>query len=143
MSRNPTSFANDQGNGTVTADGFTSTGDATSSIPNLTTGGLGNMGAPQLVTAAGATQGAATAITRSFAILTVVTASARGARLPACVTGRKVLLMSGAVQGCKIYPAANDKIGAAATNVAVVLAGNKANLYVGQDAVTWRVQIGA
>lgn len=138
-----TKFSNSEGTGSVTADGFNATSGSSSSIPNLSTSGLASAGPPQLVTAAGATQGAATAITRSLAILTVVTASARGVRLPAAVTGRKVQVMSGTTQGCKVYPATNDKIGAAATNVAVVLAGNKSNLYVAQDAVTWRVQVGA
>lgn len=148
MTRNPTNFQNSSGNGSALADGFTSSGRLPSVIPNLTvsgfsSSGLGGMGAPQLITAAGATQGAATAITKSFAILTVVTASARGVRLPLAVTGRTVRLFSGAVQGCKVYPGANDKIGAAATNVAVVLAGGKANVYAAQDATTWRVQVGA
>ncbi len=61
------------GNPAVVA-GLTNTGDFTST--------------PFVVAAAGATQGNATAITGGVAILVTVTNSAKGAKLPAAVTGR-------------------------------------------------------
>lgn len=136
-----TNFANKEGTGAVAADGFQATAGSSSSIPNLTTSGFGGQ-QPQLVAAAGASQGAATAIVSGVAILVTVTASARGVRLPAAVTGRKVEIYNGAAQGCKVYPATSDKIATAATNAAVVLAANKSNIYRAQDAKTWRVLVG-
>jgi hypothetical protein len=98
---------------------------------------------PQLLSAAGATQGAATAITKSLAIITVCTASARGVKLPTAVTGLMVRLLSLCTQGTKVYPFSGDKIGSAATNTAVVIAGFKGNIYVAKDATTWGLVKGA
>lgn len=134
-----TSFTNAAGDGTVAADGFSTTGSAASAFSNVS----GLSGQVQTLTAAGATQGAATAITKMLAIIVVSTASARGAKLPAVTTGAMQWVISLCTQGTKIYPFAGDKIASAATNVAVVLAGFKANLYVGKDTVTWGVLKGA
>ncbi len=152
MSRNPTSFKNKAGNGYVEADAFEGplgrSGHSqpafisTAQISNLQSTGFSSQ-APQLVAAAGATQGNATAITGGVAILVTVTNSAKGAKLPAAVTGRKVEIYNGTAAGCKIYPATSDKIATAATNAAVVLVANKSNIYRAQDAKTWRVLVGA
>lgn len=92
---------------------------------------------PQILSAAGATQGAATAITKSTAIITVSTASARGVKLPTAATGLLVRLLSLCTQGTKVYPFSGDRIGSAATNTAVVIAGFKGNLYVAKNASQW------
>lgn len=98
---------------------------------------------PQILTATGATQAAATLITKSVAIITVSTASARGVRLPTASTGLMVNLFSQCTQGSKVYPGAGARISSAATNVAVVIAGFKGNLYVAENATTWVLNKGA
>lgn len=149
MASGNTNFGNDAGTGTVGADRFLGplTGDV---IGNLTGNVTGNISGgttvsvvPQLLTAAGATQGAATAITGSLAFLTVCTASARGIKLPTASTGKMVWISSLATQGVKVYPFAGDRIKTSATNVAVVLAGFKSNLYMAKDATTWGTLVGA
>lgn len=112
------------------------------SAPVLSTTGT-ETATPQILTAAGATQGAATAIAKSLAIITVCTASARGVKLPAAVTGLMVRVISLCTQGTKVYPSTGDRVGLAATNVAVVLAGLKGNIYAAKDATTWAVLKGA
>ncbi len=98
---------------------------------------------PQSIAAAGATQGAATLITKAQAMITTCTASARGVKLPAAATGLMVRLYSLCTQGTKVYPNTNDKHAAAATNVAAVIAGFKANIYHALDATTWALLKGA
>jgi hypothetical protein len=100
-------------------------------------------GPPQLVAAAGATQGAATLLTKAYAVLTTVTASARGVKLPVAVTGMIVQIYDAVTQGCKVYPNTNGRIGSAATNVAVVVAGFKGNVYRARNTTQWDVIKGA
>lgn len=121
----------------------TFTGNVVGNVTGSVSGGSSANLAPQLIAAAGATQGAATLIAKALAIITVCTASARGIRLPTAATGAMVWVISLCTQGTKVYPFAGDKIGTAATNVAVVLAGLKGNLYAARDAVTWAVLKGA
>lgn len=97
----------------------------------------------QLIAAAGATQGAATLMTKSAVIIVTSTASARGVRLPSAVTNLVVRLLSLCTQGTKVYPFAGDRIGSAATNIAVVIAGFKGNLYQAKNTSQWAVLKGA
>jgi hypothetical protein len=97
----------------------------------------------QSIAAAGATQGAAAKITQPFAIITVSTASARGVVLPAVATGLRVYLASACTQGTKVYPGSGAQILSSATNTAVVIAGFKANLYMGLNKTKWVLFKGA
>lgn len=135
MSTGNTNFGNDQGTGTVGADGFL--GGGLSFANNQITG------VPQSIAAAGATQGAATAITNSLVIITTCTASARGIKLPTAATGLIVQVLSICTQGCKVYPYSGDKIMTSATNAAVVQAGLKGEIYYARNAVQWVVLKGA
>lgn len=119
------------------------TGNLTGNVTGNVSGGTTASLSPQLIAAAGATQGAATAITKALVIIVTSTASARGIKLPAAATGLMQWVISLCTQGTKVYPFAGDRIGTAATNVAVVLAGLKGNLYAARDAVTWAVLKGA
>ena len=100
---------------------------------------------PQIVTAAGSnSQTNAAAITSSMVIVTVVSATTRAFRLPTAATGKVVQVHNGATTAVKPYPGTNDRIGTAATNaLGTAIAGGKANIYVAQDATTWRVMTGA
>lgn len=97
---------------------------------------------PQILAAAGSTQLGAGVITRSFVIVTV-TASTQGVLLPTAATGKQVRVHCPGTVGVKVYPFTGDKISTASTNAAVVLAADKANLYLAKDTVTWVVQKGA
>jgi hypothetical protein len=97
---------------------------------------------PQILAAAGTSQGTATAITKAIVIVTV-TASTQGVKLPTAATGKMVRVMVPGTVGVKVYPATGDKISTGATNAAVALAADKANLYVAKDAITWAVMKGA
>lgn len=96
----------------------------------------------QTLAAAGATQGTASAISKS-AVYVTVTASTQGIKLPTAAEGKRVVIFSAPTVGVKVYPFSGDKIGAAATNTAVVLASGKGNIYQAIDATTWRVVKGA
>lgn len=99
---------------------------------------------PQLIAAAGASQGNATAITTRSVLVVTVTVSTEGIRLPAAVTNLQILVANGAGKGVNIYPAAGDKIGAAATNAAdTILATNKANIYKAINTTLWVVLRGS
>lgn len=97
---------------------------------------------PTSVVAAGATQGGAALLASAFNIVTVA-ASTQGVILPTAATGKVVRVSVGGTVGVKVYPSTADKISTAATNVAVLLAADKTNLYIARDAVTWLVQKGA
>jgi hypothetical protein len=145
--------------GAVTGSGFAGTLDgvlggttpAAGTVTDLTTTGniVQTLAAKtakvayQTVTAAGATQGDATAITGSKAIITIaLTASTKGVRLPTAVTGLEVVIANAATFGCKVYPAVNGKLGASATNAAIVLAINKCNKYLAVNSTRWILQVG-
>ncbi len=76
-------------------------------------------------------------------MVVTVTASTQGVKLPTAATGRIVRVAVGGTVGVKVYPFAGDKISTASTNVAVLLAADKTNVYLAKDAVTWLVQKGA
>lgn len=99
----------------------------------------------QIIAAAGATQGNATAISavRGLLVKVTVTTSTEGVKLPVASTGLMLYVLADPAVGVKVYPATNGIIGSAATNAAVALVKNKANLYVGVDTRRWRVQVGA
>jgi len=92
----------------------------------------------------GATQGNATAITSSLAIVNVATTvSTHGVKLPTAATGLEVTVCAAGSFGVKVYPATNNRIGAANTNVAdTTLAINKSNCYIAVSATKWVVQRG-
>lgn len=157
-----TSFVTSTGTHPVLADGFTAgslgfvgnlTGNVTGNVTGTTAGAVaattlsvsGFISTPaQLAAAAGtSSQANSTAITKSAFIIVTVTNSTRGVRLPAAVTGRMVHGFNGATTAALVYPATNDKIGASSTNAGVLMSGGKGNIYLAQDAVTWRVMTGA
>lgn len=91
---------------------------------------------PQVVAAAGATQGGATLITKQKVRVTV-TASTEGVKLPVAATGMVVKVMVPGTIGTKVYPNTNAKLDASATNVAVVLAAGKTNIYEATSTTQW------
>lgn len=152
-----TSLTNDAGTGQVQADGFIGAGTGPALFPNgatitggTTTGGTISGGTftgvsinkPQILAAVGATQGGAGVITSSMVIVTV-TASTEGVKLPTATTGKTIQVMVPGTIGVKVYPFAGDRISTAATNAAVALVADKANIYVAKDTVTWAVMKGA
>lgn len=98
----------------------------------------------QVVAAAGATQGNATLISavRGAIVKLTVTASTEGVKLPVASTGMQIYLLADPLVGAKVYPNTAGFIGSAASNAAVALVKNKANLYVAIDKLHWRVQVG-
>jgi hypothetical protein len=117
---------------------------AIGSFASVDTNGI-NVSVPQIVAAAGSnSQAAATAITKSRVVVTTVSATSRAVRLPTAATGREVEVYNAAATAVKVYPATNDKIGAASTNAAgTAIAAGKPVKYIAQDATTWRTFIGA
>lgn len=114
----------------------------------LTSGSWKTVRAPTIqrvttVAAAGATQGNATSVSAARVCIVTVTASTQGIKLPVAVTGLRVEVFAAQTVGVKVYPASGAKLQGAATNVAVVLASNKANIYQAINGTTWRVIKGA
>jgi len=114
-------------------DGFV--GDITGGL----TGGLA------VVAAAGSnSQANATAITQMITVVTTVSATTRAVKLPTAATGKVAIVHNAAATAVKVYPNTGDKIAAASTNaVGTAIAATKGNIYLAQDAVTWRVITGA
>lgn len=104
--------------------------------------GVMNKSLPQVLAAAGATQGGAGVIASSNVIVTV-TASTQGVKLPTAATGLSIRVFCPGTIGVKVYPAANGKLDAIATNTAVVLVAGKANVYFARDATRWLTEKGA
>lgn len=129
---------------TVTATTVNATSvNATSASTTNQTQGQGTLTElPSITAAAGSTQAGAAALTKYLNIITC-TASSQGVKLPTAATGVQVRVMIGGTKGVKVYPFSGDRISTAATNVAVALAADKANLYVAQNASLWLVQKGA
>jgi hypothetical protein len=144
----PTNFTNSTGDGTVQADGFIgpvgTVTPAAGIFTDLTQDGSLTL-TTQTVTAAGSnSQANAAAITKASVIVVTVSATTRGVRLPAAAAGLRVEVINAAATAVKPYPATGDKIGAASTNAAgTAIAAGKGNIYVAQDATTWRVITGA
>lgn len=109
---------------------------AAMTVDQLSVGSFG------ILAAAGATQGNAAQITAMVTIVTV-TASTEGVKLPAAATGLMRRVFCPGTIGVKVYPFTGDKISTAATNAAVALVADKANIYIAKDSVTWAVQKGA
>lgn len=145
MAQGNTNFGNDQGTGTVGADGFLGplVGD-TAVITDETVTGTTTYGV-QIAAAAGSnSQANATAITKSRVVVTTVSATTRGVRLPTAATGLEVHVLNAGANAVKPYPATGDKIAAGSTNAAgTAIAAAKGNIYLAQDATTWRVITGA
>lgn len=98
------------------------------------------------VAAAGSnSQANATALTAFLNIVTTVSATTRAVKLPTAATGKTVAIHNTASTAVKVYPATGDKINAASTNAVgtQTIAQNKGNIYIAQDATTWRVIAGA
>lgn len=127
--------------GSINGTAIGATSPSTGSFTSLTTNGA-EFVSPQILAAAGASQGNAALITKATVIVTV-TASTEGVKLPVAATGAQVQIMVPGTKGVKVYPNTNNKISTAATNVAVALVADKANIYVAKDAVTWSVLKGA
>lgn len=154
MANGNTNYGNDQGTGTVGADGFLgpldgvvggntpAAGAFTSlSATTITNSGLASK-TPQIVAAAGASQGTATAISKSLVFVTV-TASTEGVKLPTAATGVQVQVICPGTVGVKVYPFTGDKIDAGSTNIAQALVAGKANIYSAKDATSWYTLKGA
>lgn len=97
---------------------------------------------PQVLAAVGSTQLGAGAITSSRVVVTV-TASTEGVRLPTAATGLEVQVFMPGTVGVKVYPGTNARLDTTATNVAVVLAAGKANIYFARDTTRWMTMKGA
>lgn len=98
-----------------------------------------------IVAAGSNSQANATALTSYLNVVTTVSATTRAVKLPTAATGLQVAIHNAAATAVKVYPATGDKINAAATNAVgtQTIAQNKGNIYIAQDAVTWRVIAGA
>jgi hypothetical protein len=101
-----------------------------------------SVGSFGIVAAAGASQGTATLLA-SMANIVTVTASTEGVKLPLAATGLMRRVFVPGTVGVKVYPNTGDKISTAATNAAVLLVADKANIYLAKDDKTWAVQKGA
>ncbi len=64
-------------------------------------------------------------------------------KLPTAATGKRVTVCAASAKGVKVYANTGDRIQGGATNGAVALALNKANVYFAADATNWRVLRGA
>lgn len=124
-------------------------GTLTGSFTGTFTGTVNQTGvgqtAVQIATAAGSnSQVNATPVTMAQEIVTLVSATTRAVRLPTAATGKRVWVNNGTTTAVKVYPATGDKIGTAATNaVGAAVGSGKGNIYIAQDAVTWRLLTGA
>lgn len=99
-------------------------------------------GAYGVVAAAGATQGNATALpTTAQRIRVTVTASTEGVILPAAATGKQRTLFVPGTVGVKVYPPVGGTLDTAATNVAVLLAAGKGNIYEAISATQWKTMV--
>lgn len=127
----------------LTPNGITSTGLATF------TGGATYGGAQKdvliTVAAAGATQGTATAIPATANLVNVtVTASTEGVALPACSTGRTIVLLTPTTKGYKVYSNAAGTVINAATTATTAFAMTTLHpcTFVGVDTTHWRAYRG-
>lgn len=127
-----TSFANDQGTGTVAADGFTNPSGGGASFPGIVSFGA------SVLAAAGANQGAAPPVTTTVVEVTA-TASTEGVKL---VSGLAIIMVPGTI-GVKVYPPANGRIGTLSTNTALLVAGGKSDLFAQITPTLWTVLKGA
>jgi hypothetical protein len=99
---------------------------------------------PQLVAATGSnSQAGAAPITTPSAVVVTVSASSRGVRLPAASSGLTELVNNAGANPVRVFPAAGDRIGAAATNASIALDAGKGGIFFAQDDTTWRVILGA
>ena len=66
-------------------------------------------------------------------------------KLSAAATGKMHVIHCDGSNAVKVYPSTGDKIGAASTNAVAssTVAVGKGNIYIAQDAQTWRVITGA
>ncbi len=144
MATGNTNFGNDSNTGTVGADGFLGplTGAVTGAVTNGTI--AGTFGSPPTTYAAiGAAQGSATQIGSVYTVIVTATTSAQGVKLPTAATGRLLMVFTTGTKAPKLYPFTNDRIGTAATNVAIQLTANKGGIFYAKDAVTWLDILGA
>jgi hypothetical protein len=99
---------------------------------------------PQLMQATGSnSQANAAPITTPSAVVVTVSASTRGVRLPAARAGLTELVNNAGANRVRVFPAAGDRIGAAATNASIALEAGKGGIFFAQDSTTWRVILGA
>lgn len=112
--------------------------------PAVTLTGGAILGTATVAAAGSNSQANATALASPLNIVTTVSATTRAVRLPAAEAGKVVQIMNAAATAVKVYPATGDKIASASTNaVGAAIAAGKGNIYVGQDAQTWRLLVGA
>lgn len=100
----------------------------------------------QTLTSVGSTQGTATQIgltNGQLVFVVTATASTKGVKLPAAATGLGFFVAPASTMGCKVYPPTNGKIGSAATNTALTIAGSKSVEFWAMNKFVWRTQVGA
>lgn len=122
---------------------FRGTVQATAGLVNG--GGMKFQSVATVAAAGSNSQANATALTAFLNIVTTVSATTRAVKLPTAATGKTVAIHNTASTAVKVYPATGDKINAASTNAVgtQTIAQNKGNIYIAQDATTWRVIAGA
>jgi hypothetical protein len=128
------------GNMTVAADTQAAGGAAPQEIA-LTLNQM-SAGAFGVVAAAGATQGGATALPLlAQNVMVTVTASTEGVILPAPTTGKVRRIFVPGTVGVKVYPPAHCFLDTGASNVAIVLAAGKGNIYIATDTTHWKTMV--
>lgn len=129
-----TSVANDQGTGTLIADGLSS--------PSGTLPLAGQLAlTPTTVAAKGTVQGNASALTSSLVYVTA-TASTEGILLTSGLGNLQIVAIPGTV-GSKVYPPLGAQIGTASTNAAIAQAAGKTSVYAEITSKLWIVLKGA
>lgn len=99
---------------------------------------------PQLLQATGSnSQSNAALISAPSVVVVAASASTRGIRLPVAGTGLTELITNAGAHSVHVFPASGNRIGAHATNASTTLAPGKGGIFFAQDAVTWRVILGA
>ncbi len=111
-----TNFGNDQGTGTVGADGFI--GPTYNSVTD------------SITAFAGGGQASATPLTTQFNRITTVATNADSVKLPApTATGQVVYVVNSASNSAQVFGSGTDTINGVATGTGVALAGGKVALF--------------
>jgi Protein of unknown function (DUF2793) len=90
------------------------------------------------LTAAGTTQGGALALTTEYNRVTVVTGANKGVKLPAALSGMRVVVFNAdGADPLDVYPASGDAINNLGTDVAYVLAAGVTGLFCAFNTTNW------
>lgn len=131
MALGNTNFGNDQGTGTVGADGFLGplTGNVTG---NLAGGLISGTAAAGLTAHAGGGQGSALALTATVNEVTTVASAADSVALPAPTYVGQIVIVTNAAasNSMQVFGAGTDTINGVATATGVAQAAGKTAMYV-------------